>query len=251
MGEILMKLSPCYEKYHGVQYTPESLEAAVKLAACHLPNHFLPDKAIDLMDEAGVQVHRKSSSSGNGSRNADLRPRVSVNDISEIISAQPCIPVSTLDAVPSRIPSGAEGDTSAIPSPTKRRRHLIDGRHFSHSEQTDSAVALRQSIAALSTDLHASTAATERRLCDIELKLEAQAGKLEQQRLLQHASKAEVDRIEGTIRDKSIELQRVFDQLVGARKAEFVAAMQRLENVGRYTESLAACIEQVEDKLSM
>jgi len=52
---ILKGLKERYEKHHNVRYTPSALEAAVTLAARYLPDARLPDKAIDLMDEAGAR----------------------------------------------------------------------------------------------------------------------------------------------------------------------------------------------------
>jgi len=51
---ILEGLAPKYEEHHGVAYSKESLEAAATLAARYLRDKKLPDKAIDLMDEAGA-----------------------------------------------------------------------------------------------------------------------------------------------------------------------------------------------------
>ena len=50
--EILKGLRPVYEKHHSVTLPDEALEAAVKLSARYISDRFLPDKAIDLMDEA-------------------------------------------------------------------------------------------------------------------------------------------------------------------------------------------------------
>ena len=50
--EILKGLRPAYEEHHGVQLGDEALEAAVKLSARYINDRFLPDKAIDLIDEA-------------------------------------------------------------------------------------------------------------------------------------------------------------------------------------------------------
>jgi ATP-dependent Clp protease ATP-binding subunit ClpA len=51
---ILKGLRERYEKHHDVKYTDEALEAAAELAAKYINDRFLPDKAIDLMDEAGA-----------------------------------------------------------------------------------------------------------------------------------------------------------------------------------------------------
>ena len=52
--EILKGLRGHYETHHGVRYTDEALEAAVSLSARHLQDLHLPDKAIDVLDEAGA-----------------------------------------------------------------------------------------------------------------------------------------------------------------------------------------------------
>ncbi|MGP6138899.1 MULTISPECIES: AAA family ATPase [unclassified Jeotgalibaca] len=50
---ILQGLRPKYEDYHHVKYSDEALEAAVKLSHRYIQDRFLPDKAIDLLDESG------------------------------------------------------------------------------------------------------------------------------------------------------------------------------------------------------
>jgi len=54
--QILKILKPRYEEFHGVIYTDEALEAAAKLSDRYITDRNLPDKAIDLMDEAGAAV---------------------------------------------------------------------------------------------------------------------------------------------------------------------------------------------------
>ncbi|NPB04474.1 MAG: ATP-dependent Clp protease ATP-binding subunit [Thermotogae bacterium] len=54
--EILRHLKPRYEEFHKVRYTDEAIEAAVKLSDRYITDRNLPDKAIDLMDEAGAAV---------------------------------------------------------------------------------------------------------------------------------------------------------------------------------------------------
>ncbi|MDB4949112.1 MAG: ATP-dependent Clp protease ATP-binding subunit ClpA, partial [Gemmatimonadetes bacterium] len=53
---ILDGLRERYEAFHGVRYTDEALRAAAELSARHLPDKRLPDKAIDLLDEAGAEA---------------------------------------------------------------------------------------------------------------------------------------------------------------------------------------------------
>ena len=55
--EILNRIKSKYEKHHSVHYSEEALEACVKLTDRYITDHFLPDKAIDALDEAGARVH--------------------------------------------------------------------------------------------------------------------------------------------------------------------------------------------------
>jgi ATP-dependent Clp protease ATP-binding subunit ClpA len=57
--QILMGLKPRFEEHHRVLYSPEAIRAAVELSAKHLTERFLPDKAIDIMDEAGAKLRLK------------------------------------------------------------------------------------------------------------------------------------------------------------------------------------------------
>lgn len=65
--EILNQLKDNYEKYHGVTYLPDAIEYAVKGSVRHISDRFLPDKAIDLIDEAGAfrQSHPSDESNHN------------------------------------------------------------------------------------------------------------------------------------------------------------------------------------------
>ncbi len=55
--QILANIKEKYEDHHNVTYTPEAIDACVKLTARYITDRHLPDKAIDAMDEAGSRVH--------------------------------------------------------------------------------------------------------------------------------------------------------------------------------------------------
>ena len=55
--EILNNIKNKYEDHHNVEYTEEAIEACVKLTNRYMTDRFLPDKAIDALDEAGSRVH--------------------------------------------------------------------------------------------------------------------------------------------------------------------------------------------------
>lgn len=88
--EMLKVLQPKYEAYHKVIYSPEGLESAVKLSKRYIGERYLPDKAIDLMDEAGAEV-RLAQTSGKRSDNV-----IKKEDIEQVVSRWTGIPISKL-----------------------------------------------------------------------------------------------------------------------------------------------------------
>ena len=56
---IINQLLPRYEEFHGITYSPEAISYAVEASAKHINDRFLPDKAIDLIDEAGAAIQAK------------------------------------------------------------------------------------------------------------------------------------------------------------------------------------------------
>ncbi len=55
--QILQNIKQNYEEHHGVRYSPEAIDAAVRLSDRYITDRYLPDKAIDVLDEAGSRVH--------------------------------------------------------------------------------------------------------------------------------------------------------------------------------------------------
>lgn len=82
---ILQGLKRYYEDHHGVTYDDDAIEAAAELAGKHINDRFLPDKAIDVMDEAGAAVKLMEE---------DERPdrRVTTDDIEQVVASTAKIP---------------------------------------------------------------------------------------------------------------------------------------------------------------
>jgi ATP-dependent Clp protease ATP-binding subunit ClpE len=62
--QILMGLREKYETFHGVKYSDEAIRACVTLSQRYIQDRFLPDKAIDLLDQAGAKINLKSGNKG-------------------------------------------------------------------------------------------------------------------------------------------------------------------------------------------
>ena len=88
--KILMGLRPYYEDFHGVKYQPSAMLAAVELSARHINDRCLPDKAIDVIDEAGAIFVL----SGQSKRRKSITRR----DIEEVVARMARIPSSRVTA---------------------------------------------------------------------------------------------------------------------------------------------------------
>ena len=89
--QILKGLRSRYEEHHGISYTDLSLKAAVELSDKYINDRYLPDKAIDVIDEAGAFIRLSGSS---------RRKRINPKDIEKIvakIARIPTVSVSTPD----------------------------------------------------------------------------------------------------------------------------------------------------------
>lgn len=113
---ILRGLMPRYERYHSVTIPPESIHAAVELSVRYLPGRFLPDKAIDLLDEAAAAA--RIASAENGNRPAALTPQ----DIARVVSKASGVPAQRvgeaererLDQLESRLSAEVIGQPRAV-----------------------------------------------------------------------------------------------------------------------------------------
>ena len=87
---ILEGLRKHYEEHHEVVYEPGAMEAAAKLGAKHLVERYLPDKAIDIIDEAGSMDRMRDA--------ADRTHKVTVDDIEKVVSKMARVPVESVSA---------------------------------------------------------------------------------------------------------------------------------------------------------
>lgn len=87
--KILNGLKENYEKYHNVKYSKKSIELAAKLSSKYINDKFLPDKAIDVIDEAGASARMNCS-------DEDITVQISENDIEKVVSSIARIPEVTI-----------------------------------------------------------------------------------------------------------------------------------------------------------
>jgi ATP-dependent Clp protease ATP-binding subunit ClpA len=86
--EILTGLKSYYEEHHKVSYTDEAIRAAAELAAKHIHDRFLPDKAIDVLDEAGAAMKLLA---------AEERPeKITAHEVEQVVARMAKIPPKTV-----------------------------------------------------------------------------------------------------------------------------------------------------------
>jgi len=107
--QILHGLKHCYEAHHNVEYTEQAIEAAAELSGKYINDRYLPDKAIDVIDEAGVLIRLEG---GEGKR------KIRVSDIEKIVASMAKIPAKTVSTT----------DRSKLKSLGKRLQSVIFGQ---------------------------------------------------------------------------------------------------------------------------
>jgi ATP-dependent Clp protease ATP-binding subunit ClpA len=88
--KILRGLKKVYEDHHGVVFTPRAVRAAAELSAKHINDRQLPDKAIDVLDEAGARDRMRAE--------ADRRHRITSRDVEKVVAKIAKIPERTVSA---------------------------------------------------------------------------------------------------------------------------------------------------------
>ncbi|HWW32214.1 MAG TPA: ATP-dependent Clp protease ATP-binding subunit ClpA [Steroidobacteraceae bacterium] len=86
--DILFGLKPRFEEHHGITYADEALRAAAELAERHINERHLPDKAIDVVDEAGARARLKPV--------AEREPVVGVRHIEDVVARMARIPAKSV-----------------------------------------------------------------------------------------------------------------------------------------------------------
>ncbi|MFP4476227.1 MAG: ATP-dependent Clp protease ATP-binding subunit ClpA [Desulfatibacillaceae bacterium] len=103
--KILKGLRDRYQEHHGVEYTETALRAAAELSAKHVNDRFLPDKAIDVIDEAGaaLNLHRSKR-----------RKKVNPKDVEQVVALMARIPTRSVSASDKDRLEHLEGDLRKV-----------------------------------------------------------------------------------------------------------------------------------------
>ena len=131
---ILQGLAPRYEEHHGVRFTPSAVKACAELADRHVTDRFLPDKAIDVLDETGAAVRLRPVQKG-----GKPRKTVNVRDVEAVVSRMANIPavrasgsdrkrLEGLEETLRKVVFGQDGAIRTVVRAVKRGRAGLAGR---------------------------------------------------------------------------------------------------------------------------
>jgi len=84
--QILEGIRERYERFHRVRYSPDAVKAAVYQSSRYIPDRFFPDKAIDLLDEAGAKVKLRMTADTQNLRRLENEARQIVKEMKKAIS---------------------------------------------------------------------------------------------------------------------------------------------------------------------
>jgi ATP-dependent Clp protease ATP-binding subunit ClpA len=127
---ILKGLAPRYEEHHGVRYTAPALKGCVDLSVRHINDRFLPDKAIDVMDECGAEVRLRPT--------GKKRRTVGLRDVERTVARIARVPIETtatedagrlerLESDLKAVVFGQDNAVEAVASAVKRARAGLAG----------------------------------------------------------------------------------------------------------------------------
>jgi ATP-dependent Clp protease ATP-binding subunit ClpA len=108
--EILRGLKPHYEDHHGVEYTDAAIEAAANLSSRHITGAHLPDKAIDVIDEAGARARLSVAAEADPDERVTIVPL----DIEAVVAKMARIPPRTVSSTDKEKLATLEGDLKRV-----------------------------------------------------------------------------------------------------------------------------------------
>lgn len=123
--EILNNIKDRYEDHHHVNYTPEAIKACVELTSRYMADRFLPDKALDALDEAGSRVHISNIHVPEEIINIEKEIQDIKEKKSEIVKAQRYEEAAKLRDVEKKLQSSLETERTKWENESKLNRQTV------------------------------------------------------------------------------------------------------------------------------
>ena len=123
--QILKNIRDRYEAHHNVRYSDESLELAVKLSERYISDRFLPDKAIDVLDEAGARVHLSNIKVPQEILDLELKIEETKEEKNRVVKAQRFEDAAQLRDTEKKLQEDLEAATAAWEKKAEQEVHEV------------------------------------------------------------------------------------------------------------------------------
>ena len=124
--QILTNIQSKYEDFHNVTYSPEAIEACVKLSDRYMTDRFLPDKAIDVLDEVGARVHLKNINVPQDVVDLEKKIEDVKNEKNKVVKSQKFEEAASLRDTEKRLAEELEKAKNQWEEESKHKRYPID-----------------------------------------------------------------------------------------------------------------------------
>jgi len=128
--QILHGLRDKYEAHHRVQITDDALDAAVKLSSRYLPDRFLPDKAIDLMDEAASKIRLQAYTAPSGLKELEQKLESVLKEKEAAINAQEFEKAAQLRDEEKELQEQIDSGRKGWQKETNSQTQVVDGQQI-------------------------------------------------------------------------------------------------------------------------
>ncbi len=124
--QILTNIQSKYEDFHNVTYSPEAIEACVKLSDRYMTDRLLPDKAIDVLDEVGARVHLKNINVPQDVVDLEKKIEDVKNEKNKVVKSQKFEEAASLRDTEKRLAEELEKAKNHWEEESKHKRYPID-----------------------------------------------------------------------------------------------------------------------------
>ncbi|AHF16622.1 ATP-dependent Clp protease ATP-binding subunit [Niabella soli] len=124
--QILNNIKSKYEDFHSVTYSPEAIDACVKLSDRYITDRLLPDKAIDVMDEVGARVHLKNINVPQNIVELEKKIEDIKEEKNKVVKSQKFEEAASLRDTEKKLAEDLERAKAAWEEESKHKRYPID-----------------------------------------------------------------------------------------------------------------------------
>src|SRR6476661_406992 len=160
--QILTNIQSKYEDFHNVTYSPEAIEACVKLSDRYMTDRLLPDKAIDVLDEVGARVHLKNINVPQDVVDLEKKIEDVKNEKNKVVKSQKFEEAASLRDTEKRLGEELDKAKSEWEEESKHKRYPIDEENIAEVVSMMTGIPVKRMVQAESEKLrHMATDMTQ------------------------------------------------------------------------------------------